>query len=106
MDRREQVAQFQAFSQRLTTLMQQAKSAAVELKRARKRRLPLERTVWSLDRSKLPYLLFHPMYKVLVWNIRGARGVASCRRLKKLVSLHSISFVVLLEPMADVNNLE
>lgn len=45
------------------------------------------------------------MYKVLVWNIRGAANVASMRRIKKLVRLHHISFLVLLEPMDDVNKL-
>lgn len=46
------------------------------------------------------------MFKLLVWNICGAREVASCRHLKIFVRLHSISFVVIIEPRANVNNLE
>nr|XP_027067853.1 uncharacterized protein LOC113693523 [Coffea arabica] len=43
---------------------------------------------------------------MLVWNIRGIAGRASIRRLKKLLRLHSVTFLVIIEPMVDAGLLD
>lgn len=44
--------------------------------------------------------LFPPlMISTLVWNMRGIGSISTVRRLKKLVSLHSIYLVIISEPL-------
>lgn len=46
------------------------------------------------------------MIRQLIWNIRGVANNATLRRLKSLVRLHSISTLVLLEPLINSNKLD
>ncbi len=41
------------------------------------------------------------MITALVWNARGVGNRGTVRRLKKLVRLYSLSFVVVIEPFLD-----
>ncbi|XP_027067398.1 uncharacterized protein [Coffea arabica] len=43
---------------------------------------------------------------MLVWNIRRIAGRASIRCLKKLLRLHSVTFLVIIEPMVDAGQLD
>lgn len=46
------------------------------------------------------------MISHLFWNIRGIASKASLRRLKSLVRMHSVSVLVLLEPLVHINKIE
>lgn len=39
------------------------------------------------------------------WNVRGVANVATMRRLRKLIRLHSLSLLTLYEPMVDSSRL-
>lgn len=41
------------------------------------------------------------MISALVWNVRGIGSVSSIRRLRKLVAFHSISLLILQEPLVN-----
>lgn len=46
------------------------------------------------------------MISGLIWNIYGMGGIASMQRLKKLIRLHSLVFVAIIEPFVFVDRLE
>lgn len=46
------------------------------------------------------------MINGLFWNIRGIANRASLRRLEKLLHLHSVYFLVIIEPMANVARID
>ena len=48
--------------------------------------------------------LYYPMIKLLFWNIRGVARPPNLKRLKKLIKLHSIQLVVVVEPKTSVQN--
>lgn len=43
------------------------------------------------------------MIKSLIWNARDVTGRVTSRRLKKLLRLNSVSFLVILEPMLEAS---
>lgn len=46
------------------------------------------------------------MINGLVWNIQGIGNRASLRRLKRLVRVHRLAFVAILEPMISIDRLD
>lgn len=41
------------------------------------------------------------MISVLVWNVRGVGSISTVRRLRKLAQMHSVSLIILQEPLVS-----
>lgn len=46
------------------------------------------------------------MINIMVWNARGVGNVSTTRRLKRLCRIHSVSVLVLLEPIVSVDSMD
>lgn len=80
------------------------KMRAAQAKKARKKKDSFSQPT-SRGRSTLLSLRIS-MINSMFWNVRGVANISTQRWLKKLIRLHSLSFLVLLEPMVVHNKLD